>query len=350
MAPQKKDATGLIAGPLKVTARTDCKDRDKRIVFTATCICGAIEHGALAVLGRFQGHGLNCPGHPLKKSNEKPESGFTYFPDQQPEYDVALAAWESARHPGHPGQIKEESAVNVAADTTTPEVMTTEFVPVEVGEEDVVTTTEPEATSIVESATTPEVAPTTEIVTATETANTASALINAAEEVVTTPEATATTEPETANIVESASTTEVVADAPTVDNTAVDTTIEVIAEAPVVTQKPPKSVVNKEQSTKMSAVLATRLKLTNYHTCSKKLTPPVQILGQDATSVVFAEDATGTDRVMLHICLCATNGTKSIVSSMKKVPTDDFSTLTHTLATMNISWRSKDQPQIAVAK
>ncbi len=319
MAPQKKDATGLIAGPLKVIARTDRKDRDKRIIFEAECVCGATEFGALATLGQFQGHGLNCPGHPLKKSNEKPESGFTYFPDQQPEYDVALAAWESARHPGQikersdvniaadttacesarrPDKIKEESDMNIAADTTTPEVMTTE-----------------------------------------------SALV------VTTPEATATTEPEAAIIIETASTTEVVADAPTGDNNDVDTTTEVITEAPVVTQGTPKAVVNKETSTKMSAVLATRLKLTNYHTCSKKLTPPVQILGQDATSVVFAEDAAGTDRVMLHICLCSADGkTKSIVSSMKKVPTDDFSTLTHTLAEMKVAWRSKDQPPITVAK
>ena len=347
MAPQKKDATGLIAGPLKVIARTDRKDRDKRIIFEAECICGSTEFGALAVLGQFQGHGLNCPGHPLKKSNEKPESGFTYFPDQQPEYDVALAAWESARRLG---QIKEESKVNIAADTTTPEVMTTESALVEVCEEDVVTTTEPEA-SIVESATTPEVAPTMEIVTATEKATTESAPINAAEEVVTTSEVTTTTEPEAAIIVETASTTEVVADAPSADNTTADATTDVIVEAPAVTQETPKAAVDRNTSTKMSAVLATRLKLTNYHTCSKKLTPPVQILGQDATSVVFAEDATGTDRVMLHICLCSADGkTKSIVSSMKKVPTDDFSTLTHTLAAMNITWRSKDQPLITVAK
>jgi hypothetical protein len=101
----------------------------------------------------------------------------------------------------------------------------------------------------------------------------------------------------------------------------------------------------------MSAVLASRLKLTNYHTTSKKLTPPVKILGQDATSVVFAENATGTDLVMLHICLCSPDGkTKSIVSSMKKIPTADFSVLTSTLAEMKVTWRSKDQPSTAVAK
>ncbi len=321
MAPQKKDATGLIAGPLKVIARTDRKDRDKRIIFEAECVCGATEFGALAVLGQFQGHGLNCPGHPLKKSNEKPESGFTYFPDQLPEYDVALAAWESARHPGHPDQIKEESDMNIAADTT---ACTSACRPDQIKEESDV--------NIAADTTTPE-AMTTE-----------SALVE------TTEDTTTTTEPEAAIIIETASTTEVVADAPTGDNNDVDTTTEVITKAPVVTQETPKAVVDRNTSTKMSAVLATRLKLTNYHTCSKKLTPPVKVLGQDATSVVFAEDATGTDRVMLHICLCATDGTKSIVSSMKKVPTDDFSTLTSTLAGMNVTWRSKDQPQITVAK
>ena len=289
MAPQKKDVTGLIAGPLKVTARTDRKDRDKRVVFTAACICGAIEHGALAVLGQFQGHGLNCPGHPLKKCNEKPESGFTYFPDQ-PEYDAALAAWEAARHPG---QIEVESEVNIVADTTTPEVMTTESAPVVIAE-DVVTTTEPET------------------------------------------------------IVETAPMTEIVADTPADVITTADATTDVIAEAPAVTQETPKAVVDRNTSTKMSAVLATRLKLTNYHTVSKKLTPPVKILGQDAVSVVFAVDSTGRDLVMLHICLSSSDGkTKSIVSSMKKVPTDDFSTLKSTLAAMNVTWRSKDQPRVA---
>lgn len=293
MAPQKKDATGLIAGPLKVTARTDRKDRDKRIVFEAECVCGATEFGALAVLGMFQGHGLNCPGHPLKKWMEKPESGFTYFPDQS-EYDAALAAWEAARHPG---QIKGECMENVAADTSTPEVMAAESAPVEIAE-DVVTTTEPET------------------------------------------------------ITETAPMTETVADTPADVITTADATTDVIAQAPAVTQETPKAVVDRNTSTKMSAVLATRLKLTNYHTVSKKLTPPVKILGQEATSVVFAEDATGTDRVLLHICLCSTDDkkSKSIVSSMKKVPTADFSTLTHTLAEMKVTWRSKDQPQIAVAK
>ena len=302
MAPQKKDASGLIAGPLKVTARTDRKDRDKRVVFTATCVCGAVEHGALAVLGRYLGHGLTCPGHPLKKANEKPY-GSAFFPDQQPEYDVALAAWEAARHPG---QIKEESEVNVAVDTTTPEVMTAESAPVEISEE-TTTTTEPE----------------------------------------TTVETVTTTEPENSVVIDTAPTTEIGTDTPAEVVTATDAAPKVAVEAPVVTQKTPKAAVDKNTSTKMSAVLATRLKLTNYHTCSKKLTPPVKILGQDATSVVFAEDAAGKDLIMLHICLSSTDGKKSIVSSMKKVPTDDFSTLTSTLAAMNITWRSKDQPRVA---
>ena len=318
MAPNTREMIGTIAGPFKIVERTNQKDSSKRILYRAECVCSAIELGPLSALGKFQGYGCSCPGHPLKKGMEKPESGFTFFPDQ-PEYDTALAAWEAALHPD---QLKEE-----CEDDRTAEMLTYEITP------------------------TPEVAPTTEIVTATETANAESAPINVAEEVVTTSEVTSTTEPEAAIIIETSSTTEVVADAPTADNTTADATTDVIAEAPAVTQETPKAAVDRNTSTKMSAVLATRLKLTNYHTTSKKLTPPVPILGQDATSVVFAEDATGTDRVMLHICLCSVDGkTKSIVSSMKKVPTDDFSTLTHTLAAMQITWRSKDQPPIAVAK
>lgn len=292
MAPNTREMIGTIAGPFKIIERTNQKDSSKRILYRAECVCSAIELGPLSTLGKFQGHGLNCPGHPLKKGMETPDSGFTFFPDQ-PEHVEALAAWEAARHPG---QIKEESEVNIAADMTTTEETTTESAPVEIAEE-VVTTTEPE--------------------TIVETTSTAEVVVDALSDVVTT----------------------------------ADATTDVIAEAPAVTQKTPKAVVNKEPSTKMSAVLATRLKLDNYHTVSKKLTSPVQILGQNATSVVFAEDAAGTDLVMLHICLCSTDGkTKSIVSSMKKIPTEDFSTLTSTLAEMKVTWRSKDQPQIAVAK
>lgn len=292
MAPQKKDATGLIAGPLKVTARTDRKDRDKRIIFEAECVCGATEFFALAVLGQFQGHGLNCPGHPLKKCNEKPESGFTYFPDQ-PEYDAALAAWEAARHPG---QIQEESEVNIAADTTTSEVMTTESASVE-NAEDEVTPTEPEATSLVERA----------------------------------------------------PATEVAADAPTGNDTAAETTSDATPKTPVDTQETPKAVANKDTSTKMSAVLATRLKLHGYHTTSTKLLQPVKILGQDAVSVVFAANSEG-DKVLLHVALVSADGKKSILSSKKKAPEADWSALSAALTGMNITWREKEQTRGAVAK
>jgi len=290
MAPQKKDATGLIAGPLKVTARTDRKDRDKRIIFEAECVCGATEFGALAVLGQFQGHGLTCPGHPLKKSNEKPESGFTYFPDQ-PEYEAALADWEAARHPG---QIKEESEVHIAADTTTTEETITESAQVEIAE-DVVPTTEPET------------------------------------------------------IVETTSTTEVAADAPTGDDTAADTTSDVTPMSLVVTQQTPKATADKDTSTKMSAVLATRLKLHGYHTTSTKLLQPVKILGQDAVSVVFAANSEG-DKVLLHVALVSAEGKKSILSSKKKAPEADWSALSAALTGMNITWREKEQTRSAVAK
>jgi chitodextrinase len=224
-----------------------------------------------------------------QKGMETPDSGFTYFPDQ-PEHVEALAAWESARNPD---QLKEESEDDRSVELSSHEI-----------------------------ATTPEVAPSTEVEITTETVNTN-------EEVATTSEAASATE--------SANT----------DGTIAAATSDATPVTPVVTQETPKAAVNSDTSTKMSAVLATRLKLTNYHTTSKKLTPPVQILGQDAISVVFAEDATGTDRVLLHICLNSTDGKKSIVSSMKKVPTEDFSTLKSTLAAMNVTWRSKDQPRVA---
>ena len=284
MAPQKKDVTGLIAGPLKITARTDRKDRIKRVVFVAECVCGATEYGALAVLDRFQGHGLTCPGHPLNKSNEKPGNGFTYSPDQ-PEYDDALTAWESARYPDQP---QEDSAVDCSTEQT-----------------------------IDETATIPEV-------DATEA-------VNASDEVVTTSEDTTATETVTADDTAAAA-----SEAPSV--------------IPDVTQETLNESINKEPSTKMSAVLAKRLKLVGYHTTSTKLLHPVKVLGLDAVNVVFADNAEGTDKVLLHVSLVSADGKKSTVSSRKKVADAEWSALSAALTGMQITWREKDQSRISVSK
>ncbi|MBV5327776.1 MAG: hypothetical protein JZU65_09085 [Chlorobium sp.] len=291
MAPNSREMIGTIAGPFKIIERTNQKDSSKRILYRAECVCSAIELGPLSTLGKFQGHGCSCPGHPLKKGMEKPDSGFTYFPDQ-PEHADALAAWESARNPD---QLKEESADDQSVELFTDEI-----------------------------ATIPEVAPTTEVETATETVNTA-------EEVVTTSDATTTTE------------------TVDTDETTSAATLDATPMTPVVTQETPKAVANKDTSTKMSAVLATRLKLHGYHTTSTKLLRPVKILGQDAVSVVFAANSEG-DKVLLHVALVSADGKKSILSSKKKAPEADWSALSAALTGMNITWREKEQTRGAVAK
>ncbi len=285
MAPIKRELIGTLAGPLKIVERTADKDNSKRIVYRAECVCGAFELGALSTLGKYQGHGLVCPGHPLKKLNEKPTEGFTYFPDQ-PEHADAIAAWESARHPE---QRKEENADDRSVEP-----------------------------SITETTTAPKVASTTDIETTTEAVNT---------------DAT------------SATTTAV----DTVAVTTADTTTDVTAATPDVTQESSNAAVNKDTSTKMSAVLAKRLKLVGYHTTSTKLLQPVKILGLDAVNVVFAENAEG-DKVLLHICLSSVDGKKSIVSSKKKVAEADWLALSAALTGMKITWREKEQSRVAVAK
>ena len=283
MAPNTREMIGTIAGPFKIIERTNQKDSSKRILYRAECVCSAIELGPLSTLGKFQGHGCSCPGHPLKKGMEKPESGFTYFPDQ-PEHADALAAWESARHPD---QIMEESEVNTAADTTSTETVTTELAPVVIAED-------------------------------------------------------ATTTTETSTVTETASSTEIIA----ADATVSDAT----PATPVVSQESSNAAVNKDTSTKMSAVLAKRLKLVGYHTTSSRLLQPVKILGHDAVSVVFADNADGTDKVLLHVSLVSADGKKSIVSSKKKVAEADWSALSAALTGMQITWREKEQSRVAVAK
>jgi hypothetical protein len=282
MAPNTREMIGTIAGPFKIIERTNQKDSSKRILYRAECVCSAIELGPLSTLGKFQGHGCSCPGHPLKKGMEKPDSGFTYFPDQ-PEHADALAVWESARHPD---QIMEESEVNTAADTTSTETVTIELAPVVIAEDTTTTT-------------------------------------------------------ETSTITETASSTEIIAADATVS--------DVTAATPDVTQESSNAAVNKDTSTKMSAVLAKRLKLVGYHTTSTKLLQPVKILGLDAVNVVFAENAEG-DKVLLHICLSSVDGKKSIVSSKKKVAEADWLALSAALTGMKITWREKEQSRVAVAK
>lgn len=99
MAIQAHDLTNLICGTLKITEPTTDRDSSKRVIWKAECICGQHEYGARPQLEKYAGHDT-CPGHPFK-GKEKLIDGFSLNPTncETPEHAVALAVWESRRHP-----------------------------------------------------------------------------------------------------------------------------------------------------------------------------------------------------------------------------------------------------------
>jgi|GEM_PF-3532589 len=345
MAPQKKDATGHIVGPLKITSRTDQMDSSKRAIFSADCVCGATEHAALAVLTRYAGHGLTCPGHPLRKANESLD-GITYTPDQS-EYTDALAAWEAA---ASTHSIKEDPPSNsgVATEAATPitESATNHITTVD-------STDLPE--SVDETALlhvdTEAAALNTESSAASTTTVDSPASINLlhvdTESIAPTtdcsPALTTTEAPVTTS-----STTESTTASPR--QKTVKTTPAVTTGAPVLPQDAPKAVVDSTPTPKISSTLKSRLGLVGYYLASIKL-DNLKICGQDAVGATFAENPAG-DRVLLHVTLQSSDGLKrSIVSSQKKVSTDDWSLLTKALSSMKVTWRPKDSKRVvAVAK
>jgi len=111
----------------------------------------------------------------------------------------------------------------------------------------------------------------------------------------------------------------------------------------------PKVESNVIPLTKASAVLESRLGLTNYCTETQVLTQPVEILGCTAEKVVFAKQIDGDDRVLLHIQLVSASGKRSIASSKKKIPEGEWLALTAQLSEMNITWREKEPKQRTAA-
>lgn len=348
MAPQKKDATGHIVGPLKITSRTDQMDSSKRAIFSADCVCGATEHAALAVLTRYAGHGLTCPGHPLRKANESLD-GITYTPDQS-EYTDALAAWEAA---ASTHSIKEDPPSNsgVATEAATPitesatnHITTVDStdLPESVDETALLHVDTEAATLNTESSAAP-------ITTVDLPVSPASIdLLHVDTESITptadcSPALTTTVAP-----VATSSTTESTTASPR--NKTVKTTPAATTGAPVLPQDAPKAAVDSTTTPKISSTLKSRLGLVGYYLASIKL-DNLKICGQDAVGATFAENSTG-DRVLLHITLQSSDGLKrSIVSSQKKVSMDDWLLLTQTLNRMSIHWRPKDSKRVvAVAK
>lgn len=98
---------------------------------------------------------------------------------------------------------------------------------------------------------------------------------------------------------------------------------------------------------KESKVLRERLGLIGYITETLKFNSPIEILGCKAEGVVFAKQIAGADRVLLHVALISATGKRSIVSSRKKVPTEEWQALADVLSSQSITWRDRE-PKRAV--
>ena len=106
--------------------------------------------------------------------------------------------------------------------------------------------------------------------------------------------------------------------------------------------------------TKESKVLRERLGLNGYITETLKLSLPVEVLGCKAESVVFAKqivdvviEGVPVDRILLHVTLISSTGKRSIVSSRKKVPADEWQALTNVLSSQEIIWRDRELKRVA---
>ena len=127
--------------------------------------------------------------------------------------------------------------------------------------------------------------------------------------------------------------------------------VEVVAETGI-TEQPPEQKIVDTNSTKPqteSKVLRERLGLNGYCTETVKLSAPIEVLGCKAEGVVFARQIEGTpvDRILLHVTLISATGKRSIVSSRKKVPTEEWQALTDVLSSQAITWRDRELKRAA---
>jgi len=105
--------------------------------------------------------------------------------------------------------------------------------------------------------------------------------------------------------------------------------------------KPPKE--RKTVSATGSAMLKSRLCLDGYRLETVKLSSPVTISGHKVTKVVFAKAIAGDDRVLLHAEFDPdAAGKRGIVSSMKKLSSDEWSALIARFDEMQLKWREKE--------
>ena len=126
---------------------------------------------------------------------------------------------------------------------------------------------------------------------------------------------------------------------------------------PGITEQPPEPQAAEAitvTTSKESKVLRERLGLNGYTTETLKLSLPVRLLGCKAESVVFAKqivdvviEGVPVDRILLHVTLISSTGKRSIVSSRKKVPADEWQALTNVLSSQEIIWRDRELKRVA---
>jgi hypothetical protein len=104
----------------------------------------------------------------------------------------------------------------------------------------------------------------------------------------------------------------------------------------------PKDATNMPLSTEGSEVLRSRLGLNGYRCETVALPQAVTVSSGHVEKVVFAKSLTTEDRVFLHVQLVNKYGRRSIVSSRKKMPENDWSEIANILEGINIKWREKD--------
>lgn len=132
--------------------------------------------------------------------------------------------------------------------------------------------------------------------------------------------------------------------------------IEVTAvEPPGITEQPLKPQTTDTATVtiiKESKVLRERLGLNGYTTETLKLSSPIMILGCKAEGVVFAKQIEGgvgvpVDRILLHVTLVSATGKRSIVSSIKKLSSEEWQALTDVLSRQAITWRDRELKRAA---
>lgn len=129
--------------------------------------------------------------------------------------------------------------------------------------------------------------------------------------------------------------------------------VTMVAETGITEQPSEPQIVatNSTKSQTESKVLRERLGLNGYCTETVKLSTPIEVLGCKAEGVVFAKqiESVGVpvDRILLHIALISATGKRSIVSSRRKLSSEEWQALTDVLSSQAITWRDRELKRVA---